>query len=246
MGRELQHLLFWEQHCCLPSAVGAAEWSRHGSAASRALKGNGRWQEPGNTDARSWNFMDSIWGHFWGQNVWLHWKRAENEKGCWWFPSTVVYAHIRHSIYWRSAPAWSQSLRSSHIFNRLDHCHVKTSVFIFVDHNLTIFWCFLVCLYLYGHPFRCAYLARELSGTGNRFSVIFCHIFHCDAGCCESVSSVVSAAEQPPQVQVLSGAAQNSRCLYLYPSAIAAGVVWLRTAAPVCLQSFFWQGYGDA
>lgn len=146
MGRELQHLLFWEQHCCLPSAVGAAEWSRHSSAACRALKGNGRWQEPGNTDARSWNFMDSIRGHLWGQNVWLLWKKAENGKGCCWLPSSVVYDLGNQYIgdqHLLKAKAWGlPTFLTNWII-------VKTSVLIFADHILPFFGASLfTCTYM--------------------------------------------------------------------------------------------------
>lgn len=66
---ELQQLFFCKQHCRILSAVGTADWSRHGSAVSGLLKGNSEWHEPVNTDAKTWNFMDSTQDNFWAQNA---------------------------------------------------------------------------------------------------------------------------------------------------------------------------------
>lgn len=55
--------------CCILSAVCTAEWLGTWLSSTQAIKGNGKWHEPVNTDARSWNFMGSIQDNFWEQNV---------------------------------------------------------------------------------------------------------------------------------------------------------------------------------
>lgn len=240
MGRELQHLLFWEQHCCLPSAVGAAEWSRHGSAASRALKGNGRWQEPGSTDAMSWNFIDSIRGHFWGQNVWLLWKKAENGKGCCWLPSSLVYDLGNQYIgdqHLLKAKAWGLPTFLTNwiiVVLRPVWLSLLTTILRFFD--MYFIWTFLQ---------MCVFSQRIVWNREYVFNIfllcipLWCwRLWNCGlSGHCSRRNP--SGSGSPRWCTEL-------RCLYLYSLAVAAGVVWLCTAAPVCLQSFFWQGYRDA